>query len=97
MVANFNLTWKTACMEILNYFTERTPGSYIEEREATIVWRFWCGRAEDAADRQWALRQAAEAQNHIFDRWAALSNNFSGSFIQSSVLANATVFESFQE
>jgi len=66
-VANFNLTWKSACMEILNYFTERTPGSFIEEREATVVWRFWSGRAQDAADRQWALRQAAEAQNHIFD------------------------------
>jgi trehalose 6-phosphate synthase/phosphatase len=67
MVANFNLTWKSACMEILNYFTERTPGSFIEERQATVVWRFWSGRGEDVADRQWALRQAAEAQNHIFD------------------------------
>jgi len=28
MVANFNLTWKNACIEILNYFTERTPGSF---------------------------------------------------------------------
>ncbi|KAJ7837220.1 alpha,alpha-trehalose-phosphate synthase [Mycena olivaceomarginata] len=40
-------------------FTERTPGSFVEEREASIVWRFWTG--------DWALRQAAEAQNHIFD------------------------------
>jgi len=67
MVANFNLSWKGACMEILNYFTERTPGSYIEQREATIVWRFWTGTSDQASDRQWALRQAAEAQNHIFD------------------------------
>ncbi|KAJ7480172.1 alpha,alpha-trehalose-phosphate synthase [Mycena galericulata] len=57
-----------SCIEILNYFTERTPGSFVEEREASIVWRFWTGETlEDSGDRQWALRQAAEAQNHIFD------------------------------
>ncbi|KAG6871722.1 hypothetical protein C0995_000805 [Termitomyces sp. Mi166 len=72
MVANFNLTWKTACLEILHYFAERTPGSFIEERDASIVFRFWTGAmpvdgmAEDP-DRTWARRQAAEAQNHIFD------------------------------
>ncbi|TFK27244.1 hypothetical protein FA15DRAFT_666537 [Coprinopsis marcescibilis] len=69
MVARFNFTWKNACLEILNYFTERTPGSIVEEREASVVWRFWSGEtlAESNSDRQWARRQAAEAQNHIFD------------------------------
>ncbi|KAF9556929.1 hypothetical protein CPC08DRAFT_764923 [Agrocybe pediades] len=99
MVSNFNLTWKSACLEILNYFTERTPGSFIEEREASMVWRYWtpdseveqavAGQAEPISEtdkqkiktetstaskkgnvspaREWALRQAAEAQNHIFD------------------------------
>ncbi|KAF9078707.1 glycosyltransferase family 20-domain-containing protein [Rhodocollybia butyracea] len=67
MVANLNMTWKNSCLEILNYFSERTPGSFIEEREASVVWRFWTGPNEDSADRSWARRQAAEAQNHIFD------------------------------
>ncbi|KAF8439720.1 glycosyltransferase family 20 protein [Boletus edulis BED1] len=67
MVANMNFTWKGPCVEILNYFTERTPGSFVEEREASIVWRFWTGPTDDCPDRQWARRQAAEAQNHIFD------------------------------
>ncbi|KAI0056939.1 alpha-trehalose-phosphate synthase [Artomyces pyxidatus] len=69
MVTNFNLTWKSSCVEILNYFTERTPGSFVEEREASVVWRFFSGDANDSesSDRQWARRQAAEAQNHIFD------------------------------
>ncbi|EMD35057.1 glycosyltransferase family 20 protein [Gelatoporia subvermispora B] len=68
MVANFNLTWKAPCLEILNYFSERTPGSFVEEREASIVWRFWTKDEDDnSSDRQWARRQAAEAQNHIFD------------------------------
>jgi hypothetical protein len=88
MVANFDLSWKASCLEILHYvryllifllliaerhfsrqFTERTPGSFIEEREASVVWRFWTGlTTDDSKDRQWARRQAAEAQNHIFDR-----------------------------
>ncbi|EAU87507.2 trehalose-phosphatase [Coprinopsis cinerea okayama7 len=69
MVSHFNLTWKSACLEILNYFTERTPGSFVEEREASVVWRFWSTDTVDETnpDRQWARRQAAEAQNHIFD------------------------------
>ncbi|KIJ64234.1 glycosyltransferase family 20 protein [Hydnomerulius pinastri MD-312] len=67
MVGNLNLTWKGPCIEILNYFTERTPGSFVEEREASVVWRFWTGPTDDCSDRQWARRQAAEAQNHIFD------------------------------
>ncbi|KZT21795.1 glycosyltransferase family 20 protein [Neolentinus lepideus HHB14362 ss-1] len=68
MVANFNLSWKPLCVELLNYFTERTPGSFVEEREASVVWRFWCGPPDESSgNRQWARRQAAEAQNHIFD------------------------------
>ncbi|KAF5326221.1 hypothetical protein D9611_000735 [Ephemerocybe angulata] len=101
MVGGVGVGWKGACLEILHYFTERTPGSFIEEREASLVWRFWSGddstaptpstspplsqsksnitspsassttpsapSAAAAADRQWARRQAAEAQNHIFD------------------------------
>ncbi|KAG6903677.1 hypothetical protein DXG01_015786, partial [Tephrocybe rancida] len=85
MVANFNLSWKTACLEILSYmlmlvhgqFTERTPGAFIEERDASIVYRFWTGGTQpdgsESTDRQWARRQAAEAQNHIFDRFAVPS------------------------
>lgn len=50
-------------------FSERTPGSWVEERGASVVWRFWTGAPDDSCpDRQWARRQAAEAQNHIFDR-----------------------------
>jgi len=83
MVSSLNMTWKGPCLEILNYvchsfalhqillmsfqFAERTPGSLIEEREATIVWRYWTGVEGASAGRQWARRQAAEAQNHIFD------------------------------
>ncbi|KAI3594998.1 glycosyltransferase family 20 protein [Moniliophthora roreri] len=54
--------WRNTCLQILNYFTERTPSSYvIENGEASVAWKF------DGSDG-WARRQAAEAQNHIFDR-----------------------------
>ena len=41
----------------------------MEEREASVVWRFWTEKntQDHAADWHWAHRQAAEAQNHIFD------------------------------
>ncbi|KAI6030068.1 glycosyltransferase family 20-domain-containing protein [Pisolithus marmoratus] len=59
------------CVEILNYFTERTPGSFVEERATSVVWRFWTATSPSSdshySDRNWARRQAAEAQNHIFD------------------------------
>ena len=48
-------------------FTERTPGSFVEERDASIVWQHFSGDgAVDAGDRAWARRQAAEVQSHIF-------------------------------
>ncbi|KAL0564261.1 Trehalose-6-P synthase/phosphatase complex subunit, partial [Marasmius crinis-equi] len=93
MVANLNMTWKGVCSEMLHYFTERTPGSHVQEREASVVWSFSppssslsttttttsslspsslstspSSPSPDAdRDSQWARRQAAEAQNHIFD------------------------------
>ncbi|KAG8760617.1 hypothetical protein FRC14_002463 [Serendipita sp. 396] len=65
MIKEPNLTWMVSCMEILQYFTERTSSSFIDKRQATIVWR--CLPTDDEAERTWARRQAAEAQNHIYD------------------------------
>ena len=77
MVANYNLSWKAPVLEILNYFVERTPGSFIEERQVSIVFRYappsaaqvnGNGNGSGKINREWAKRQAAEAQNHIYDR-----------------------------
>ncbi|KAI6023019.1 glycosyltransferase family 20-domain-containing protein [Pisolithus microcarpus] len=43
MMANLDFAWKGPCIEILHYFTERTPGSFVEERATSIVWCFWTG------------------------------------------------------
>ncbi|KIO24184.1 glycosyltransferase family 20 protein [Tulasnella calospora MUT 4182] len=66
LVGDVSMQWKESCIEILNYFTERTPGSFIEERGASIRWRYWPGNPDDS-ELPWARRQAAEAQNHIWD------------------------------
>lgn len=65
MTESMSTAWMAPCMEILQYFTERTPNSFIDKRKATIVWRF--DLTDDEGDRSWARRQAAEAQNHIYD------------------------------
>ncbi|WFD03389.1 hypothetical protein MOBT1_002078 [Malassezia obtusa] len=68
LVDGFNLEWRTPVLEILNYFTERTPGSWVEEHHAAISWHFDERSQEStAAERQWAHRQAAEVQSLIYD------------------------------
>jgi len=66
MVPDVSMQWKKPAREILTYFTERTPGSFIEDRGASIRWRYWPGNVDDT-ELPWARRQAAEAQNHIWD------------------------------
>lgn len=66
LVSDVDVQWKEPCIELLNYFAERTPGSFIENRGASIRWRYWPGNANDT-ELPWARRQAAEAQNHIWD------------------------------
>jgi len=66
LIPNFNLDWKTPAIEILNYYTDRTPGTFIEKRGASICWRFGNENRDEAAQK-WVRRSAAEAQNHIWD------------------------------
>ncbi|GAC72506.1 trehalose-6-phosphate synthase component TPS1 and related subunits [Moesziomyces antarcticus T-34] len=58
--------------DILSYFTERTPGSYIEQRGASMCWRFWNDTLGDrnSHEAQWARRQSAEVANLIHERFS---------------------------
>lgn len=71
LVAGANMSWRASVKEILTYFTERTPGSWLEDRGASILWRFWSGSLDqqnlECQEFQWARRQAAEVQNLIYD------------------------------
>ncbi|KAJ1307509.1 hypothetical protein OPQ81_001607 [Rhizoctonia solani] len=66
LVPDFNLDWKAPALEILTYYTDRTPGTFTENRGASICWRFGNEKRDEAAQK-WVRRSAAEAQNHIWD------------------------------
>ncbi|KAG8686509.1 hypothetical protein FRC11_008836 [Ceratobasidium sp. 423] len=66
LVPDFNLDWKAPALEILTYYTDRTPGTFTENRGASICWRFGNEERDEAAQK-WVRRSAAEAQNHIWD------------------------------
>ncbi|KAI8814676.1 glycosyltransferase family 20-domain-containing protein [Cladochytrium replicatum] len=59
MMADADISWKKKVLEVFEYYTDRTPGSYIEQKEYSIVWHY--GRA----DLNFSSWQAAECQNHI--------------------------------
>lgn len=72
LVAGTDLSWRDPVKEILHYFTERTPGSQLEDRGTSILWRFWSSETSKSDDQenrdfQWSRRQAAEVQNLIYD------------------------------
>ncbi|CRG89836.1 alpha,alpha-trehalose-phosphate synthase (UDP-forming) [Talaromyces islandicus] len=57
--------WKAGTKGILNYFRERTEGSWIEELHCSLVFHY--GAAEDKVA---AARQASECADHINDACA---------------------------
>ncbi|CAO3643716.1 unnamed protein product [Cunninghamella blakesleeana] len=65
-----DLSWKPAVKEIFKYYTERTPGAFIETKESSIVWHY---RTTPGPDAQYVSWQAAECQNHIAD---SVNKNF---------------------
>lgn len=56
------MTWKQSVRGILEYYRERTEGSWIEERHCSYIFRY-----ADAADPQAAARLAGDCINHIND------------------------------
>ena len=48
--------WAVSVMPILEYFTERTPGSHLEQKDKTITWHF------KDTDQQFGTWQAKELQ-----------------------------------
>lgn len=60
------LSWKDNVREIVHYYKERTPGTFIEEQNNRIVFHY--GSAENL---ETAYRQVSEMNNHIMDSSAA--------------------------
>ncbi|KAJ3025491.1 UNVERIFIED_CONTAM: hypothetical protein HDU68_007086 [Siphonaria sp. JEL0065] len=59
MLTDQDLSWRKQVVDIFEYYTDRTPGSTIQQNEISIIWHF--GRA-DSSFGSW---QALECQNHI--------------------------------
>ncbi|KAI8587363.1 glycosyltransferase family 20-domain-containing protein [Geranomyces variabilis] len=59
MLPDHDLSWRKQVMEIFEYYTDRTPGSYIEQKEIGMVWHY------GHADMNFGSWQAAECQNHL--------------------------------
>ncbi|KAG1222165.1 hypothetical protein G6F35_005484 [Rhizopus arrhizus] len=67
---NIDFSWKPTVKDIFQYYTERTPGAYVESKDTSIVWHY---RTTEGADSQYVSWQAAECQNHIAD---SVNKNF---------------------
>jgi len=63
-VANLEkaMTWKASVLQILDYYKDRTEGSWIEERHCSVVFHYG-----DAKDKESAFRQAGDCATHIND------------------------------
>lgn len=53
------MSWKDDVKEVFEYYTERTPGSLIEEKECALTWHY------RKADPKFGAFQARELQNHL--------------------------------
>ncbi len=51
--------WKNEVAEIFNYYTERTQGSFVEHKRASVTWHY------RLADPEYGEFQAKECQNHL--------------------------------
>ncbi|KAJ3415746.1 hypothetical protein HDV05_004210 [Chytridiales sp. JEL 0842] len=59
LLSDQDLSWRKQVLDIFEFYTDRTPGSYIEQKEVGIVWHY------DHADVSFGSWQAGECQNHI--------------------------------
>lgn len=54
--------WKDSVEGIMAYYTERTPGSWIETRHCSLIFHY-----KNAEDFETATRQAGDCASHIND------------------------------
>ena len=54
--------WKESVSGIMDYYHERTPGSWIERRHCSIIFHY-----KNCEDQETASRQAGDCASHIND------------------------------
>jgi trehalose 6-phosphate synthase complex regulatory subunit len=55
-------TWKESVEQIMKYYHDRTPGSWIETRNCSLIFHY-----KNAEDYEAASRQAGDCASHIND------------------------------
>eukprot|EP00639_Heterosigma_akashiwo_P006242 CAMPEP_0194588248 /NCGR_PEP_ID=MMETSP0292-20121207/19648_1 /TAXON_ID=39354 /ORGANISM="Heterosigma akashiwo, Strain CCMP2393" /LENGTH=971 /DNA_ID=CAMNT_0039444677 /DNA_START=88 /DNA_END=3003 /DNA_ORIENTATION=- len=58
-IQGLDLQWKSEVLGVIQAFTERTPGAYMENKECSIYWHF------QDADPDYGLNQAKQMQLHF--------------------------------
>lgn len=61
MISFDDRTWMDAVKRIMQMYTHRTHGSYIEEKESALIWQY------DDADLEFGLLQSKELEEHLSD------------------------------
>ncbi|KAJ1551884.1 Trehalose-6-P synthase/phosphatase complex synthase subunit, partial [Cladochytrium tenue] len=59
LVSGVDGSWREVVRPVLRHYADRTPGSFIEEKEVNLTWHF------EEADREFAAWQAAELQVNV--------------------------------
>ncbi|KAI8973309.1 glycosyltransferase family 20-domain-containing protein [Mycotypha africana] len=59
LMDDMDMSWQDDVKEIFEYYTERTPGSFIEEKRCSLTWHY------RKADPKYGAFQARELQNHL--------------------------------
>jgi len=58
-IEDMDLSWKDDVMKIFNFYTERTQGSFVENKKCAITWHY------RLADPNYGTFQAKECQTHL--------------------------------
>ncbi|XP_040863584.1 alpha,alpha-trehalose-phosphate synthase [UDP-forming] 1 isoform X3 [Glycine max] len=75
MPEQLNMEWVDSVKHVFDYFTDRTPRSYFEEREASLVWSY------RHADVEFGRLQARDMLQHL---WTGPISNASVEVVQGS-------------
>ena len=59
MLQDLDMGWKNDVLPIFEYYTERTPGSFVEHKRSSLTWHY---RLADPVYGSW---QAKECHNHL--------------------------------
>ncbi|XP_031494237.1 alpha,alpha-trehalose-phosphate synthase [UDP-forming] 1-like [Nymphaea colorata] len=75
MPEHLNMDWVESVQDVFDYFTERTPRSYVEVRETSLVWNF------KFADVEFGRLQARDMLQHL---WTGPISNAAVDVVQGS-------------